>query len=403
MTRKMQPRRNRISGTVAAVAPLIALAVLATPTAPAQTYNVLYAFPSFSSGAQPLGNPLIAGHSLYGTTDIGGVGQGPYGLGTIFRLDLQTGQETLLHSFAGYPSDGEFPYAGVISDPAGNLYGTTYYGGLQNYGTVFMLSAAGTETLLHSFSGPDGADPDGGLVRDAAGNLYGTTIGGGIANATCRTNIGTDSCGTVFKLDSAGNLTTLHRFAGSPDGANPVGSLFLEAGSLYGTTSLGGSFNQGAVFTIDNQTGAETVLYDFTGAADGKSPLTGVIGDGQGTLYGTTSTGGGGNGVVFKLPTAGRLETVLYLFSGIDGANPSALTIGAQGELYGTTYNGALGYGTVFKLNSKSGALTTIHRFRSGADGAYPAGLARDSEGALYGATVYGGRSTDGTIFQVTP
>ena len=229
MTDAVRERGNRISGKLAVAlmtsALLIAPAAIVTQTAQAQTYNVLYAFPSFASGAEPAGSLLLVGASLYGTAQTGGVGQGPYGLGAVYRFDIQTGQETLLHSFAGPPSDGEYPYAGPVADSAGNLYGTTYYGDRNNLGAVFMLSPAGTETLLHSFNLLDGAHPVGGLVRDAPGNLYGTTVGGGIASPSCLTNIGTHSCGTVFRLDAAGNLTTLHRFTGSPDGANPYKSL----------------------------------------------------------------------------------------------------------------------------------------------------------------------------------
>jgi uncharacterized repeat protein (TIGR03803 family) len=386
------------------VALLMALALDVPQTVRAQTYSVPYAFPSFPSGAQPMGNPLIAGNKLYGTTDIGGVGEGPYGLGTIYQLDLPTGRETLLHSFAGAPSDGEYPYAGVISDPDGNLYGTTFFGGGHDLGTVFMLSATGTETVLHSFSGLDGGHPDCGLVRDAAGNLYGTATAGGISSSACLSMDGVNhSCGTVFKLDPSGQLSTLHAFTGSPDGANPSGTLYLDAGKLYGSTWDGGASNAGTVFQVDVETGEETVLYSFTGGGDGKSPTTGVIGDGQGALYGGTNAGGGGNGVVFKLPITGIVETVLFTFSGVDGASPSALTLGAQGELYGTTYDGARGYGTLFELDSRSGAMTTIHRFRSGADGANPTGLTQDSEGNLYGTTLDGGLATDGTIFRVAP
>src|SRR5580698_1314074 len=284
-----------------AVAILVALAAGATDRAQAQSYSVPYAFPSFAAGAEPMGNPLIAGYKLYGTTEIGGVGEGPYGLGTIYQLDLQTGHETLLHSFAGVPSDGASPYAGVISDSAGNLYGTTFFGGGHDLGIVYKLSATGVETVLHSFNGLDGGHPDCPLVLDTAGNLYGTATAGGISSSACLSADGVNqSCGTVFKLDPSGQISTLHAFTGSPDGANPSSALYLDAGKLYGTTWDGGASNAGSVFQIDVETGEEAILYSFTGGGDGKFPSTGVIGDGKGTLYGGTTSGGGGNGVVFS-------------------------------------------------------------------------------------------------------
>ena len=128
-----------------------------------------------------------------------------------------------------------------------------------------------------------------------------------------------------------------------------------------------------------------------------------MISDGTGNLYGTTTYGGGGDGVVFKLDIAGRLESVLHTFSGIDGAWPTTLAMGSQGKLCGTTYGGSLRYGTLFELDPKSGALITIHSFQSGADGAFPSGgLVRDSQGNFDGATVYGGTPNLGTIFEIT-
>jgi uncharacterized repeat protein (TIGR03803 family) len=403
----MQQRPSRISGRLAVM--LIAAAAAVTQTAQAQTFNELYGFPyTFSNGAEPSGNLLLMGGSLYGTTTLGGVGEGPYGLGTVYRFNIQTGEETLLHSFAGPPLDGELPYAGLIADSAGNLYGTTDSGGLHDLGTVFMLSPAGTMTLLHSFNGADGAHPFGSLVRDAQGNLYGTTVGGGYdIPQACLTNIGAGFCGTVFRLDAAGSLTALHRFTGSPDGANPYSGLLLEGGNLYGTTSNGGAFGQGAVFEINGLTGVETVLHSFTGGADGKDPTTGLVGDGKGNLYGTTENGGQigliGNGVVFMVNIATQSETVLQIFNGTDGAEPSGLTMG-QGRLYGTAYNGGSGDGTVFELDLASGILTTLYRFQGLTDGANPgSGLVRDAQGNMYGATYDGGGANLGTIFRITP
>jgi uncharacterized repeat protein (TIGR03803 family) len=199
---------------------------------------------------------------------------------------------------AGTP-DGEDPYSGVLRDKAGNLYGTTQYGGAKGgFGTVYKLTAKGKLTLLHSFAGtPDGVNPFAGLLMDAAGNLYGTTYYGG-------TNGG---FGTVFKLTPKGKLTLLHSFAGMPDGQNPYARLIRDsAGNLYGTTFYGGTSGYGAVFKLDT-VGKLTILHSFSGSTDGAHPIAGLILDKAGSLYGTTSDGGdlncgfSGCGTVFKV------------------------------------------------------------------------------------------------------
>ena len=215
----------------------------------------------------------------------------------MFKLDPK-GKLTLLHSFAGTP-DGEDPYAGLLRDKAGNLYGTTLYGGTSGgFGTVFKLGEKGKLTLLHSFAGtPDGEDPQSGLLRDAAGNLYGTTQYGG-------TNGG---FGTVFKVSAKGKLTLLHSFAGMPDGQNPYSRLIRDrAGNFYGTTFYGGTSGYGTVFKLD-PAGKLTILHSFTYSPDGAHPIAGLILDQAGNLYGTTSDGGDlncglpGGGTLFKL------------------------------------------------------------------------------------------------------
>jgi uncharacterized repeat protein (TIGR03803 family) len=353
--------------------------------------------------------------NLYGTTSIGGGTQclNYYGsgCGTVFEID-PSGTETILYRFAG-SWDGAVPYAGLVRDIAGNLYGTTTVGGgseqcYTDYntgcGTVFRLDTSGKETILHSFAGdPDGEFPYGGLVQDAAGNLYGTTAGWG----------GT-SAGTVFKLDTTNKETVLYSFAGSPDGAVPYGGLVRDAaGNLYGTTSGGGTQNLGAVFRLDT-TNKETVLYSFAGSPDGRGPfLAGLILDASGNLYGTTVQGGRNDlGTVFKLDTTGK-ETVLYSFMrGSDGLGPfGSLVRDGAGNLYGTTFGGGIhGLGTVFKLGP-SGKETVLHSFAGGtADGEESvAGLIRDAAGNLYGTTPYGGRTgciggqgnNCGTVFKI--
>ena len=235
----------------------------------------------------------------------------------------------------------------------------------------FSSTAAAQELItLHSFTGDDGANPEAGLIADPAGNLYGTTDSGG-APMSCNITIG---CGTVFQLDLSGSLTVLHRFAGS-DGSRPLnwaGLIADEAGNLYGTTSAGGDRTScaaefiegcGTVFQL-TPSGVLTVLHSFTGGSDGGDPTAGLIADAAGNLYGTTLEGGTtgscnrpyGCGTVFQLTPSGTL-TVLHSFTGSDGASPEAgLLADAAGNLYGTTHSGGAGTscvqgcGTVFEL-----------------------------------------------------
>ena len=312
---------------------------------------------------------------------------------------------TVLHSFSG-GVDGSFP-SGLIRDEAGNLYGTTYYGG--NYrrcnppkasgcGTLFKIDANGNKTVLHNFTGgAEGGNPYSGVIRDAAGNLYGTTLIGG--DLTCNNGLG---CGIVFKLQAGGNFIVLYRFHPAPDATGPGGLIQDPKGNLYGVSQSGGSGNIGAVFKLDT-TGKETVLHSFTGGTDGAFPWVGVgvIRDPAGSLYGTTYLGGGDSasirGTAFKIDAAGK-ETVLHSFSGVpDGGLPHAGLIGdADGNLYGTTQvGGAFDFGTVFTLD-KNANETVLYSFTGGADGGYPfGGLTRDSGGNLYGTT------NMGTVFKL--
>jgi uncharacterized repeat protein (TIGR03803 family) len=356
--------------------------------------------------------------NLYGTTHFGGATSTcnpPDGCGVVFRLS-PAGTETILHSFTG-GADGAAPVAGLIRDAAGNLYGTTALGGASGEGVVFKLSPSGTETVLHSFTGPDGAHPGASLLRDAAGNLYGTTsVGGAHGN------------GVVFKLSPSGTETVLYSFTGGANGAFPEAALVRDAaGNLYGTTLNGGgrSFvcdhdSCGVVFKV-SPTGTETVLHSFTGSSDGGNPYAGLVQDAAGNLYGTAVVGGDhGYGVVFELirSDSGYEFKVLHSFDGVlDGANPYAgLVRDAEGNLYGTDFvRGAFLRGVVFKLircdPEPSGyEFKVLHSFTGGADGAHPrAGLVQDAAGNLYGTTSYGGAVCAvntigcGVVFKLTP
>ena len=257
-------------------------------------------------------------------------------------------------------------------------------------------------TLYSLGGGADGIGPNG-VVLDKAGNLYGTTRAGG--ETSCPLN-GSPGCGVVFRLNAAGGETVLYRFSGDdPDQGGPFGSVILDAvGNLYGTTS-GLPLFAGTVFTVE-KAGRQTVLYGFTGGADGGTPEAGLVEDSEGNLYGTTVFGGAfGQGVVFKLDTVGK-ESVLHSFKGVgDGTNTLASLIrDAAGNLYGTASGGGSfqgpcagsGCGTVFNL-TPNGKLKVLHTFTGGSDGAGPLGLVRDAAGNLFG-TASGGGDPDCTV-----
>jgi uncharacterized repeat protein (TIGR03803 family) len=390
--------------------------------------------------------------NLYGTTLIGGqvgsCGEG-YGCGTAFRLThTKNGmwQHIVLYRFKG-KQDGEEPAAGMSFDPSGQLYGITSYGGdpachvdpgFGGCGTVFELATASDGqwkySVIERFGGGDGSGPSG-LIADGAGNLYGTLArnpGGG--------------CGLVYELtpslEGGWNEHVLYQFrCGSLDGMIPASGLTLDFnGNLYGTTSQGGGYGLGTVFELtpnSNGTWSESVLYTFTGGADGSSPAGGLIFDAVGNLYGTTELGGNGwcydnygefsgCGVVYELSpkSGGWKETSLHTFAGApnDGAFPAAALIFDQvGNLYGTTTwggsgpcedeNDNFGCGTAFLLSPGLAGVwseTVLYNFSASAYLASPdTGLAMDAQGNLYGATDGDGTSTYcpqgcGTVYQLT-
>jgi uncharacterized repeat protein (TIGR03803 family) len=406
--------RGRVTGAALAFAIMLVLGVLATGSAQAQTYTygVLYSFKGSPDGAFPVGG-LNARGTLYATTFYGG----DYNYGTVVKLD-RTGKETVLYSFTGTKGDGAYPFAALVGDAGGNVYGTTEFGGdlacnpPNGCGTVFKWDRAGKETVLHSFLGSpeDGSVPESGLVLDARGNLYGTTPYGGAFDM-----------GTVFKVDTTNHETVRWSFSGGADGGNPTSVLVLDGqGNLYGTTRNGGVHGDGTVFKVDTS-GNETVLYSFRGGADGSSPRGSLVWDAQGNLYGHTKSGGvHGNGTLFKLDVSTLIETVLYSFAGgADGDWPGDIVLDAQGSLYGTTQlggdlacNAPNGCGTAFKLDA-TGAMTVLYSFSGTAgDGETPGGLIRDAQGNLYGGTLAGGdpactvvTGTEGcgTLFKLTP
>jgi uncharacterized repeat protein (TIGR03803 family) len=352
--------------------------------------TVLYSFPGTAGGFDPSSGTIRdSAGNFYGTTTSGGTA----GYGVVYKVDT-SGRETVLHTF-GSGADGRYIQAGVIRDSAGNLYGTAEVGGTAGRGAVYKLDATGHETVLYSFTGgADGGYPYAGVIRDSAGNLYGTTTSGGAAGR-----------GVVYKVTMSGNETVLYSFTGGADGDGPYAGVIRDAaGNLYGTTYGGGAANAGVVYKLD-KAGHETVLYSFTYGNDGAEPSSGVIRDAAGNLYGTTPYGGAGYaGVVYKLDTAGH-ETVLYTFTGgADGGNPNSGVIrDAAGNLYGTTSaGGTVGGGVVYELDT-AGQETVLHSFTGGTDGGNPNGVILDSAGNLYGTTYSGGKVGTGVLFKLVP
>lgn len=300
---------------------------------PSGTETVFYSFTSTPYSGLTEGSD----NNIYGTT----AGGGTSGRGTVFRI-TPSGTETVLFSFPAGSSD---PYTGLIQGSDGNFYGTTGAGGTNDDGTVFRITPSGTETVLHAFAktGTDGQTPYAGLIQGSDGNLYGTTYFGG-----------SNGFGTVFKVTLAGTETVLYSFGAGNDGQHPYAGVIQGSdGNLYGTTYQGGTSGLGTVYKI-TPGGTETVLHSFVGGnSDGASPEAGVIQGTDGNLYGNTLQGGAaGLGTVFKF-TPGGVETILHVFAGSsDGANPSAnLVQGTDGNLYGSTGAGGVGgYGTFFKV-----------------------------------------------------
>jgi|HubBroStandDraft_6_1064221.scaffolds.fasta_scaffold224528_1 uncharacterized repeat protein (TIGR03803 family) len=311
-------------------------------------------------------------------------------------------------------ANGEDVFSSLIEGSDGNLYGSTVYGGKQNFGTIFKLTLVGKETVLYNFclqSGcPDGTYP-GWLTQASDGNFYSETYGGGTYNS-----------GTIFKITPTGQLTTLYSFcaqSGCPDGALPQSALVQASdGNFYGTTVIGGAQNQGTVFKITSS-GVLTTLYSFcskTNCTDGTQPNIGLTLGSDGNFYGTTALGGKnacppyGCGTAFKITSSGVLTT-LYTFCSqancADGNIPQGLLVQAKdGNFYGTTDGGgANSFGTAFKMNA-AGKFKTLHSFCVGScsDGGIPyAGLIQGTDGNFYGTAAIGGAKGYGAVYKMSP
>jgi uncharacterized repeat protein (TIGR03803 family) len=339
--------------------------------------SIFYSFAGPPDGNDPVSGLIRdAAGNLYGTTAHGGTttvcgtDQPSWaGCGIVFKLD-PSGTETVLHRFGSNGPDGAFPNGPLALDSSGTVWGSTQEGGRAGCkvpippngrlvdvgcGTVFKVDVGGNETVVYSFNQTDGAWPVGGVVQDQAGNLYGTTFTGGLTN--CPSDW-FGECGTVFKVDTTGQVSTFYSFKGGdggPDGDIPESSLILDpVGNLYGTTNAGGSIqcdpihlpgiSCGTIFQL-TPAGKETVLYSFGGSEAAGFPTNGLVRDAAGNFYGLVS------GLVLKLDSMGK-ESVLYTFTGLDIQASGDLVQDAAGNLYGTTYFGTTGDGTVFKLTT---------------------------------------------------
>ncbi len=404
--------RSTLRESSIAVALLFTLSIVLTPSVRAQTLTVLHNFTGGADGAYPYsGLTMDRVGNLYGTT----TGRGN---GSVYKLKRSNGGWTLvpLYNFA-VGNGGTNPYAGVTFGPDGSLYGTTQNGGSgHGDGTVFKLTppprispnllAPWTETVLYSFqAGSDGNQPYGGVTFDRAGNIYGTT---GYGGQGC---FG-EGCGTVYRLTPSGSGWTesvIYAFSGS-DGLMPLSGVTLDnVGNVYGTTLMGGISGYGTVYELTYSAGtgwAESFLHSFEpdGAA---SPYAGLISDPLGNLFGATA---GEVGAVFELTPSDGTPTYSLLYGG--GGPGSAcgpladLVTDGVGNFYGTTYcDGAHSQGSVFKLRQGSPfTYTTLYSFTGSSDGQYPmSNVVIDASGNLYGTTSQGGAYGYGVVWEITP
>jgi uncharacterized repeat protein (TIGR03803 family) len=377
--------------------------------ASAQTFTALYSFTDSTKGSQPAaGLVRDSAGNLYGTS-LGGT----HAAGNVFKLDTSENL-TEIYNFTG-GSDGSEPMGTLIRDSSGNLYGVTAAGGdtttgctfidgTPGCGTIFKVTEGGNLHVLHTFhGGTDGANPVARLFADSAGNLYGTTYFGGSSNK-----------GTVYKLSPSGTLTVLHSFTGGAGGANPRSRVILDSkGNVYGTIPFGGPGPCACGFVYKlTPAGTLTILHNFAGGSDdGANPFSGLLWDRAGNMYGTTISGGTGNcdgdpcGTVYKVRTNGT-EALLFSFDGGNTPSAAELALDSAGNLYGVTQgdNRGSNLGTVFEL-APDGTESVLYQFQDGLDGSDPVGtLILDSKGNIYGTSdSFSGSVSRGAIFKITP
>ena len=355
---------------------------------PRATYTVIHKFIGGKDGANSGANVTFdTAGNLYGTTDNGGSNLD----GVVFKL-APDGTETILHTFSA--ADGIQPDGAVIVMSNGDMYGSTGSGGADDNGTLFKLTAKGKYKVLHDFTTTDGSGARGALYRDKQGNLYGTALFSGAG-----------SSGTVFKYGSDGTFTVLHAFAADgSDGQYPEhGVVADKAGNLYGVTAFGGASGEGTLFKIDTG-GNFTTLHSFTGGADGGFLYGGLDIDKDGNLYGSTVDGGASSaGTVFEFTATGTLTTLYNFAGGSDVGGPEGDMRLNGKKLDSTAVNGgdpSCQCGGVYEL-SLTGKEKVLHAY-VGTDGSgYSAGVT-SSLGILYGTTSYGGVAQNGVVYSVS-
>ncbi len=403
---KWESVRPALSYALVAIA---ATLMLAQPAQAARKYHVLHKFLNNPASHPEAALVADSAGNLYGTTV---ASSGPGSSGTVFMLTPASNGKwsySVLHQFNG--TDGQFPLGSVILDASGNLYGTTERGGAYGLGTVFELSPSGSrwkEKILYSFgaTSDDVSAPLAAVTFDSNGNLYGTGSFGGTRF----------SQGGVFELKPSGKKwkeSVIYNFTGGADGGAPMGDLIWDsAGNLYGTASDGGAgYDDGVVFELTPSTNGnwtETVLWTFFDSNDGAFPTSGLIFDKSGNLYGTASSSDA-FGTVFELtPSNGSWNfTTLHDFMNGDGATPlGGVIFDSAGNLYGTTEEGGDHFvGVIFKLSQSGGtwAETVLHSFGPTEGNAPLAGLITGPQGLLYGTAGFGGGNGYGSVFAIAP
>jgi uncharacterized repeat protein (TIGR03803 family) len=378
----------------------LASLMLVAATSLAQTYSVIHDFNPASDGSEPTGNLVEdSAGNWYGTFDYG---EAATAFGGVYQID-PAGTVTVLAGF-GSGSIAGYPRSGLFRDTDGTLYGVTYGGGdtTCQCGTVYKLDTSGNVTILHKFlGGADGAFPITQLIS-INGVLYGTTGYNGVDSVF----------GVLFKITKGGEYTVVHQFLqNSPEGNIPNDLTRDAAGNIYGSTQFDGGSSgtdKGTIFKLDTS-GTLTVLYAFTGGTDGGQPMGRLIIDVNGNIHGTTIGGGNATckcGVVFRLDAAGN-EHVLHTFNTLrDGQFPNTGVIDAGGTLYGATGSGGFtnctgGCGVIYKI-SNTGVYSVLQRFNI-TDGKNPSRVALGSDGNLYGTASFGGTNGAGVFFKIVP